>query len=373
MKPGIITSGSWPTPQQESLLRAALLQSDDALSAWEDWKASANIDELDLGSFRLLPLLYRNLSRRRTADALMGKLKGIYRQTWYKNQLLFREIALVLNAFQLAGIETLVLKGAALSVLYYKDMGLRPMKDFDVLVRLKDKDRALQLMQTLGWKLIVRAPHGWSFRNDAGREVDLHWHALAQCCKEHDDDDFWAGSVTTQVAGVPTRALNPTDQLLNICVHGVAWNDVPPVRWIPDALMILNAEPIDWNRFVEQARKHNLILTLRASLSYLRKLVDAPVPASLVQELNALPASQSERWDYEARICRPAEWTLFYAFWTYCREYLRSVEGENGLRKVFGFPEFLRYLWKLDHLWQVPVYGLAGAVKRMWRPVRTLH
>ena len=371
MKHPVPSGGSWPTPQQQTLLRAALLQGDDALCAWEDWKANSNIDNVDPGSFRLLPLLYRNLASHQNTDALMPKLKGIYRQTWYKNQLLFREIGQVLNAFQLAGIETLVLKGAALNVLYYKDAGLRPMQDFDLLVRLKDQARALQLMNTLRWELNVKAPHGWSFKNGAGREVDLHWHALAQCCKEHDDDDFWAGSVPAQVAGVPTRALNPTDQLLHVCVHGVSWNEVPPVRWIADASMILKADPIDWNRLVAQAQKRELILTLRESLNYLRKLVDAPVPAPILQALGALSVSRTEQWDYAAKICRPEEWTPFYAFWTYYREYLRSVEGKNMFHKVFGFPGFLHYLWKLNHLWQVPIYALMGAVKRTWRTVRT--
>ncbi|HEX7588031.1 MAG TPA: nucleotidyltransferase family protein, partial [Anaerolineae bacterium] len=371
MKHQVLAGGSWPTPQQQTLLRAALLRGDDALCAWEDWKANSNIDNVDRGSFRLLPLLYHNLASLQNADALMPKLKGIYRQTWYKNQLLFREIAQVLNAFQLAGIETLVLKGAALNVLYYKDVGLRPMQDFDLLIRLKDKDKALQLMSTLRWELNVKAPHGWSFKNGAGYEVDLHWHALAQCCKEHDDDDFWTGSVPAQVAGVPTRALNPTDQLLHVCVHGVTWNEVPPVRWIADASMILRADPIDWSRLIAQAQKRELILTLRESLNYLRKLVDAPVPAPILQALDALSVSRSEQWDYAAKICRPEEWTPFYAFWTYYREYLRSVEGKNIFHKVFGFPGFLQYLWKLNHLWQVPIYALMGAVKRTWRTVRT--
>ena len=373
MKQGVLIGGSWPTPQQELLLRAALLPSDAALSAWETWQASANIEDIDPGSHRLLPLLYRNLSRCGSASPLMGKLKGVYRQTWYKNQLLFRDMGQVLDAFRQSGIQTLVLKGAALNVLYYRESGLRPMQDLDVLVRLSDKDQALELMKTLRWELKVKAPHGWAFTNGDGRELDLHWHVLAQCCREHDDDDFWSGAVTAEFAGVSARALNPTDQLLHVCVHGVAWNEIPPVRWVADAVVILNAEPIDWDRLVEQARKRELILTIRKSLNYLRQVVNAPIPAAVLEEMNGLPVSRSEQWDYAAKICRPEEWTPFYAFWTYYREYVRSVEGENILRKLFGLPEFLRYLWKLDHLWQVPVYAVAGAARRTGRTFRGAH
>jgi len=33
------------------------------------------------------------------------------------------------------------------------------------------------------------------------------------------------------IQGVSTLILNPTDQLLHVCVHGAAWDAVPHVRW----------------------------------------------------------------------------------------------------------------------------------------------
>ena len=89
------------------------------------------------GSFRLLPLLYINLQKQGVDDPVMGKLKGIYRQAWSKNQTLFHEMAGVIAHLQDAGIKTMLLKGASLSLLYYKNNGARPMADIDVLVPLK--------------------------------------------------------------------------------------------------------------------------------------------------------------------------------------------------------------------------------------------
>jgi len=76
----------WPTREQELLLRAALLQGNDAINAWHEWKSSVDIEQLDQGSYRLLPLLYRSLHIDGVEDPLMNKLKGVYRMTWYKNQ-----------------------------------------------------------------------------------------------------------------------------------------------------------------------------------------------------------------------------------------------------------------------------------------------
>lgn len=126
-----------PTPQQELLLRASLFEEQEALQAWEAWKAQINWnDYLDAGSFRLLPLLFHNLQQHGVQDPLMHKLKGIYRKTWCENQIAFQKLAVLLQSFQKAGIKTLVLKGAALTVRHYQNNGLRPMNDFDVLVPL---------------------------------------------------------------------------------------------------------------------------------------------------------------------------------------------------------------------------------------------
>ena len=87
----------FPTREQELLLRAALLQGEPALQAWQDCKAQVNLEqELDMGSYRLMPLLYRNLRTLGVDDPLMGKLRGIYGREWYKNQMLFRAMAEVL-------------------------------------------------------------------------------------------------------------------------------------------------------------------------------------------------------------------------------------------------------------------------------------
>jgi hypothetical protein len=66
-----------PTPVQTLLLRAALARDDGAVTAWQEWKAAADLDHPDLGTIRMLPLVYRNLVARLPDDPLMGICKGI--------------------------------------------------------------------------------------------------------------------------------------------------------------------------------------------------------------------------------------------------------------------------------------------------------
>ncbi|MBD3562866.1 nucleotidyltransferase family protein, partial [Planktothrix sp. FACHB-1355] len=148
----------WVTSEQELLLLAALQQGKDATDAWQQWKTTVDIEDIDPESYRLLPLLYRNLSVHGVEDSEMVRLKGVYRRRWYENQLLVSKITELLRYFQDAAIETLILKDVALLLHYYQDDGLHPIDIFDIFVRWADGDAAIALLNKLGWKLKEKAP-----------------------------------------------------------------------------------------------------------------------------------------------------------------------------------------------------------------------
>lgn len=356
---------SWrPTAQQELLLRAALLKGPGAIEAWKEWKSGVEVEELDSGSYRMLPLLYRNLQVHGIKDASMGKYKGVYRRTWYKNQMLFHAIALLLRSFHDAGIETMTLKGAALVSLYYKDYGLRPMNDFDVLVHTEQALSAIKLLRGLGWEpaefmpsekyISVSYSHG--FKNSAGHELDLHWHVLSQSREAHSDEDFWEGAIETIFQDVPTYVLNPTDQLLHTCIHGARWNYIPPFRWVADASIILNTSQseFDWTRLIAQAQKRRVILPLREPLRYLRTAVNAPIPLEILEKIRDLPVSKTEKLEHMVNMSPPTRWTAMLDLWC---QHSRLAGDTMLLNKLIGFSRFLRYIWGRS-LWEIPLYGL---------------
>jgi len=116
------------------MLRAALGDAETAMDAWHALRVRLDLDSLGPASQRLLPPLWRNLSRLGVQDPILGRCRGAYRYHWSRNQLLFRRGAVLLAELAASGIETLLLKGAALATRYYGDAGLRPMNDFDVAV-----------------------------------------------------------------------------------------------------------------------------------------------------------------------------------------------------------------------------------------------
>jgi len=189
----------WPNATQQLLLQAALLPLAAARPAWQAWRAAVDPQRLDVGSHRLLPLLYHNLRAHGLDDPSLPYYKAVYRQTWYKNNTLFYQISTVLTALQAAGLDTLVLKGAPLAIQYYQDIGLRPMGDFDLLVRTADTHRAVAVLAEHGWRSHEQPviPPGYldiqqagTFIHADGRHFDLHWHVLWDCTTPTADLDF---------------------------------------------------------------------------------------------------------------------------------------------------------------------------------------
>jgi hypothetical protein len=366
----------WPTPGQEVLLKAALLQGEDAIFAWESWKAALDFEHLDAGSHNLLPLLHNNLSALGIKDPLMKKLKGVYRQTWYKNQLSIHRIGPLLGCLHDAGIETMVLKGAALTPLYYRNHGLRPMSDIDILVPSKKAREAINVLIESGWVPASQSPesqipiaHGTEFKSTSGQIIDLHWHVLHECRRPEVDDRFWERAQVIKLNNVSTHALSPTDQLLHVLVHGIKWNPDPPFRWVADAVTIINTAPsqIDWHTLIREAKEYRLVLPVKMGLVYLRSMFNASIPQAILETIQNTPASRMERIEHRYKTGNYLRKPLGYmpVLWF---DYWRLQGTKSLLPKVAGFPEYLRLFWGAESLWQLPRH----AVSMTTRKIRTM-
>jgi hypothetical protein len=391
-----------PTEEQLLLLQAALFDGEDALAAWRAWSARADIERLDPGSNRMLPLVSYNLDRLGVDDPLSARLRGYRRQTWYKNQIWLSEMARFLAEFERAGLQTLVLKGTALVLLFYPDCGLRPMTDLDLLVRRDQARAAMSLLAELGWKANdedmerrvrsasrkngadangdlasatmisaalerrVRQGHATDFVNSARLRLDLHWYVLPENRGPDADTDFWNDAVPVRIGNFTTKALSPTDTLLHVCVHGAKWCPVPPMRWVADAMMIMRAasDQIDWNRLVRLARKRRLSLPLGRALTYLAENMRAPIPPAVLLELRDTPTTWSERMEYRM-FSRPRKagenYSALSVLWFVHR---RLDEARSGLHSVVTFPLYLQHCFALEQFSDLAPFIFSKLVQR---------
>lgn len=308
-------------PEQVLLLKAALFPEADALSCWQVWKKARRLDQftatnenllpsifdpLDGDSQRLMPMVYRNLEK--SGDPLIPHLRGIYRYTWMTNQRFLAKMNQVIDALHQAKIDTIVLKGIPLSLLYYKDMGVRLMYDLDVLVPTRQADRALQVLQEPPLSLrssqfehkhrqLLHAMHLWDTRNV---DVDLHWNLLFQHAYTGADTAYWASRQPLALTNtLGTHALSPTHQLFHNLVHGYNWSSTQsaPIRWIADSYVIYTKSDlaIDWHALLDLAERFQVSYPVRQSLRLLQAEFRLILPADVRERLEQIPVSQIER------------------------------------------------------------------------------
>jgi len=360
------------------LLQACLLPDDSAArTAWRAWKRQVDLDDLDQASFRIMSLAYTRLRALGEDDPDLGRIRGIYRYQWTKNQIAFRGKAELLRAFAAASIPTLLLKGAALCRTAYSDATARAMHDLDLMVPTDRAPEVVGLLQARGWtaqhfapEAIIEYLHACSFLHPDCGELDLHWHALRSRSRADLDAGFWAASVPHVFDGAPTRVLCPADQFLHACEHSLHESPSSALQWLADAVHILRhaGSAFDWDRLAEQSARFRLVLPVRHALTFLQSQLAVEVPAPVLARLRRGPAGWVDRLEYRlARSPEEAKRGALHRAATVASHYLHLRQGHPLVRSLQGFPAYVRFLSHYERGFGSLVLECGAAVAvRVW-------
>ncbi len=371
--------GLWPSPEQELLLQMALRRGPASIAAFDRWRAHLDLTaEFPWETVRLLPLVYDSLRQQGVTDPVMARLKGVYRRTWCDVVRREHIIRPAIAALRAAGIELLVLKGAALAASYYDAPTLRPMDDVDIVVDQADVPRALETLAACGWQAaipptadLLRFRHAVQCIGPDGCQVDLHWHVLHEAPSRTADELLRRRLESLDLLGTPVRQLDPTALLFVVVVHGVCWNRETPIRWIADAMMILRRRgaEIEWPRLANLGITLDLAERLRLGLHYLLAHFDVPVPARVLQALDA----HSPRWIEHAErhaILRNAdrlEGSAAGMQWLRFVDYCRYAGTSNPVAFITGYTHYLRFTLQLRGRRELLPLVTRGIVRRLAR------
>lgn len=344
------------TTEQELLLKAVLLQGDSAIKAWEQWDKLTDINDIDHGSFRLLPLLYRFLKDHCIDTPILIKVKGVYRKSAVQNKIHSHVATQLIREFNSAGIKTMLLKGSALvHEGYYSDLGVRPMDDSDLMVPRQQLEKAIEVLENMGWTpkinrrdYIVR--HAEEYIKGV-HKIDLHWRLLPTGVNAELDMPLWENAVPITYHGEQAYVLNPAYQLMHVCLHGVNWNPVPPQRWIADAYHILTKPDIEinWHKLIEQVKIRRMSIAMFNALQIMQKYFEIAIPNDVMKKLNGEKSLMEKLW-YSFAVNKPVIG-------------IRGLPNHYFHYRLFfssklSFPGYIRYLkstYRLDHCWEVPL------------------
>jgi hypothetical protein len=341
--------------QQQLLLSAALCDEPEAFAAWQSFqRSSPDLRALDEAAVRLLPQVYLNLRD----SGVAGELRGGYLQTSYDNQVLFERAGTVVELLGGAGIPTIVFKGAAVCIRYHGDHGARPMADADVLVppdRVSEADRTLR---QAGWQRsraadhAIEVPmsikHGVGYAGPGGGKIDLHW------CPLHEPVDtgpFWSHAEPAILGSADTLAMNPADELLVICAHGLLGERSH--RWMADVVVLVRAagETLDWDLFVDHAERCRLTARMHHALGLIDGRFDVHVPPRVLVALSAARRPLHERVAQVALRRRPRRGLTTVLYWD--RHRRRRALGAPG--SEVGFLRWLRDMTEAPRWRDLPI------------------
>ena len=263
---------------------------------------------------RVSPLLWRALTDTaltRAHEAWSGRLEHDVKRCRAQSRMLLPQIGrLALQPLADAGIEPLVIKGAALAP-RYPDLALRPMDDVDVIVPDHQVDAALKALDACGWQPHT-PPARRQFEIDIthealpGLHIDLHrgldsWRTRANRLTT---DGLWVARQPTTLYGAPAFILPPELELVSLAAHAAKpYHGFDRLIWIADVAVATQRE-LDWERVAYLALDAHCRTAVAVALNLAARMgVESPDELRRIDpsRLSALAAVLSPDWPVISR------------------------------------------------------------------------
>lgn len=252
---------------------------------------------------RLGPSLYHGIVRKNlvplTPPEITAALQKAAGKHTVRNLAICQELLTVTRLLTDAEIPSLALKGAFLANFTYQALGLRPMRDLDLLIPKTHVVKAFELLIKNGYQPCYEGlPEAYLDGNKIhlpplaranGIPVELH-HRVTFPRPGGDMDDYestlWARSVSKRLGNANIDFPCAEDMLLHLCYHATAGHQfsIGPLALL-DLALLAQRHPLDWRQVLDRASRGwrpYLIAPL-----YLAKLhLDADIPDWVIDELD---------------------------------------------------------------------------------------
>jgi hypothetical protein len=214
-------------------------------------------------------------------DFVTAALADRARANALRSLALVSELSAVTHTLSRAGIDTIALKGPALSWRLYHDVARRACLDLDLLIHREDVPAAIEALAAQGYqdprsltepmrRAYLDDYHDLQMLSPNNVLVELHW-AWAQRRFALPDltAECWAESGVVTMPWGQVRTLSPHHELLFSSVHGAkhAWAHLDLVL---DVAALVELYDVDWERLEAESRRTGLLRILHVTLALAR-------------------------------------------------------------------------------------------------------
>lgn len=245
----------------------------------------------------LTPLVYVNLKRAAAAHVppdVLSHLRTVTQQNLVRNILLSEELFALVKLFKREGIACIPLKGILLAETVYRDVGLRPICDLDVMVHWEDLPRVTSLILQQGFSCRSADPekdsrspskHDLAFtkpRRAVSVLLELHWK-LKDRVYRLPEEMIWNHRVTHIWRGEAITILSPELTLLHLVHHLNA--NAYSLKVLVDVAETLRAyhQVLDWDQLAMLAMRCGMLRNLVVAVECAKAVLGAPVPVQATQ------------------------------------------------------------------------------------------
>jgi len=378
-----LLAGIVPEERAVGLLQAMLWDGAAARAQWSAWTAAVGdprgFFERDyVGRKGLLAFLGHRLSENGVDahDFATYARVALVREE-LRSRIFIDTLQAVQSRMEKAGLEPILVNGAAYAFTVYSQPLLRHNHGIDLLLPAVQFDEAKRVTATAGFRLerIATLPRGVleTHRHDTGLELTLRSQLYLAPHAKSEPAGFRSRCEEARVEQFCVRVLSPADRLCHTLGESAAAPTRRNLRWACDAYLLLGrAVPIDFDRVVATAIELGTALPTAVLLAFFRTELGSAVPAEVVADLRrrGTPRDGDEQ-----------NLLLSVALRTSASvdEFVRRARAKGTLFQkatrfaLFPSAEHIAYQQRPAARWRIPWLYAARIARLLARPLRRLR
>lgn len=322
-------------------------------------------------SQRLSPLLYHLLcDERRVPIETLQSLRAAYDYSARYNLYLFGELRRVLVRSKEAGVPILLLKGAALAHILYKDPAERALRDLDILVPREQVASVEDIVNALGYRAHRAEPQpGAALAYESQlmffktapllSQIEIHWSLIDSPFYQYklSTDWLWQTAVPFSLGDVNALMLGPEAQILHLCAHLLLHHGGNDLLWLNDIAKAIHSYQthVDWDELLRRADEFGLVVPTRKILFQLASEWGIAIPKKILERLNELDVTKKEM-EVTRRMTAPAR-TSAQRLWA---DSLAIPGWQQKIMFVwvhlFPSKDYMQRRYRITNLWLFPFY-----------------
>jgi len=316
----------------------------------------------------IAPLMYKKIQQLELEHLLeknaFDKLKNAYYLTFTKNTILTEALKEILLKFSEACIETVLLKGIALAHFVYKDPGLRPMTDVDIMVHPDKLFEAEKILLDMGY--VNRSPYKshklrtLNIQNHLNAfvkqnvKIELHWDLSSiHHINKIPTGKIWQLLAEKSLDGLKVFVPDTETNLQYLALHTLSHLQKKNIRVNNFAdmaqLLINDRNIIDWDLMAAQCGDYKITKPVFNMLALIHRFYDLPSQECVFGKADK--GYEGLCYDFELLLDNKTALIKYRM----PSDYFKKIKAINGYKNKFRymwaelFPSsaFIRYTYKL--------------------------